>query len=75
MADPVTRYVISVPHNEEIAVSPHLPALYSGKYVNKILNFYWIAMAKAVFSEKKTIVTSFVMWFGVGWRRSVGPIV
>jgi hypothetical protein len=32
-------------------------------------------MARAVFSEKKTIVTSFEMWFGVGWRRSVGPFM
>jgi hypothetical protein len=45
--------------------SPPLPTLYSGKYVNKIDDFYWIAMAKAVFSEKKTIVT--ILDCGLEW--------
>ena len=74
MADPITRYGTSVRHNEEIA-APALPTLYSLKYVNKIDNFFLIAMATAVFSKKKTVVSRFEMWFGVGWRRSVGPIV
>ena len=73
MSDAITHYGTSVPHNKEMAVLPSPPLF--GKYVNKIDNFYWISMAKAVFGEKKTIVTSFGMWFGVGWRRSVRPVV